>query len=159
VYSMLNVLIALVLFAALMGVLAFFHTWLRLAPSSPEARRGALKHPNQSPDLGELIAPPGSAGEDGHTVTRARTAQPVRTRPCEALGTSAIGTTDAPHLTEALGETGLKAAPANPIADEIRHEEAVERVHADWNDLNTERDRDENRWQDDGGQGESVPTA
>jgi bacterioferritin len=51
----------------------------------------------------------------------------------------------------ALGEIGLKVALENQIADETRHKEEVERILSGWNDLNLERARNEDRWQDDGG--------
>ncbi len=52
---------------------------------------------------------------------------------------------------EALGEIGLKVALENQIADETRHKEEIERILSGWNELNLERARNEDRWQDDGG--------
>ena len=52
---------------------------------------------------------------------------------------------------EVLGEIGLKVALENQIADETRHKEEIERILAGWNELNLERARNEDRWQDDGG--------
>lgn len=57
---------------------------------------------------------------------------------------------------EALGEMGLKVALENQIADETRHKEEIERILAGWNELNLERARNEDRWEDDGG-GEGYP--
>jgi bacterioferritin len=54
---------------------------------------------------------------------------------------------------EAFGDTGLKVALENQVADETRHKEEIERILAGWNEQNRERVRNEDRWQDDGGQG------
>jgi bacterioferritin len=54
---------------------------------------------------------------------------------------------------EACGDTGLKVALENLIADETRHKEEVERILTGWDDVGPERDRDGDRWVDDGGQG------
>jgi bacterioferritin len=54
---------------------------------------------------------------------------------------------------EALGEIGLKVMLENQVADETRHKEEIERILAGWDELNLERTRNEDRWQDDGGQG------
>jgi bacterioferritin len=54
---------------------------------------------------------------------------------------------------EAFGDIGLKVALENHIADETRHKEEIERILADWNEANLEGMRNEDRWQDDGGQG------
>jgi bacterioferritin len=53
---------------------------------------------------------------------------------------------------EAFGDIGLKVALENQVADETRHREEIERILAGWNNLNLERARNEDRWQDDGGQ-------
>jgi bacterioferritin len=53
---------------------------------------------------------------------------------------------------EGFGDIGLKVALENLVADETRHREEIERILAGWNDLNLERARNEDRWQDDGGQ-------
>jgi bacterioferritin len=53
---------------------------------------------------------------------------------------------------EAFGDVGLKVGLENQVADETRHKEEIERILAGWNDLNLERTRNEDRWQDDGGQ-------
>lgn len=52
-----------------------------------------------------------------------------------------------------FGDIGLKVALENQIADETRHKEEIERVLFGWNDLNLERARNEDRWDDDGGPG------
>ncbi len=54
---------------------------------------------------------------------------------------------------EAFGDIGLKVALENQVADETRHMEELERILAGWNEQNRERVRNEDRWQDDGGQG------
>jgi bacterioferritin len=54
---------------------------------------------------------------------------------------------------EAFGDIGLKVALENQVADETRHKEELERILAGWNEQNRERVRNEDRWQDDGGQG------
>jgi bacterioferritin len=51
---------------------------------------------------------------------------------------------------EGFGDIGLKVALENQVADETRHREEIERILAGWNDLNLERARNEDRWQDDG---------
>jgi bacterioferritin len=51
------------------------------------------------------------------------------------------------------GDVGLKVALENQVADETRHKEEIERILAGWNDLNLERARNEDRWDDDGGAG------
>ena len=53
---------------------------------------------------------------------------------------------------EACAEIGLKVALENQVSDETRHKEEIERILAGWNELNLERARNEDRWQDDGGQ-------
>ena len=53
---------------------------------------------------------------------------------------------------EGFGDIGLKVALENQVADETRHREEIERILAGWNELNLERARNEDRWQDDGGQ-------
>ncbi len=53
----------------------------------------------------------------------------------------------------ACGELGLKVALENQLADETRHKEELERIIAGWCEFFSERTRDENRWQDIGGQG------
>jgi|GEM_PF-73738 len=53
---------------------------------------------------------------------------------------------------EGCGDIGLKVALENQVADETRHKEEIERILAGWNELNLERARNEDRWQDDGGQ-------
>jgi bacterioferritin len=53
---------------------------------------------------------------------------------------------------EAFGDVGLKVGLENQVADETRHKEEIERILAGWNDLNLERARNDDRWQDDGGQ-------
>ena len=58
---------------------------------------------------------------------------------------------------EAYGDIGLKVGLENQIADETRHKEEIERILAGWNEVNRERIRNEDRWQDDGGQGERAP--
>ena len=52
---------------------------------------------------------------------------------------------------EALTEIGLKVTLENQIADETRHKEEIERILAGWNELNLERARNEDCWQDEGG--------
>jgi bacterioferritin len=52
---------------------------------------------------------------------------------------------------EDLGDIGLKVGLENQIADETRHKEEIERILSGWNELNLERARNEDRWQDDGG--------
>jgi bacterioferritin len=52
---------------------------------------------------------------------------------------------------EDLGDIGLKVGLENQIADETRHKEEIERILIGWNELNLERARNEDRWQDDGG--------
>jgi bacterioferritin len=54
---------------------------------------------------------------------------------------------------EECRDTGLKVALENQVADETRHKEEIERILVGWNELNLERARNEDRWQDDGGQG------
>ena len=54
---------------------------------------------------------------------------------------------------EALGDIGLKVALENHVADETRHKEEIEQILVGWNEQNRERVRNEDRWQDDGGQG------
>jgi len=54
---------------------------------------------------------------------------------------------------EGSGDIGLKVALENQVADETRHKEEIERILAGWNELNLERARNEDRWQDDGGPG------
>ena len=53
---------------------------------------------------------------------------------------------------EGFGDVGLKVGLENLVADETRHKEEIERILAGWNDVNLERARNEDRWQDDGGQ-------
>lgn len=55
--------------------------------------------------------------------------------------------------TEEYGDIGLKVVLENQIADETRHKEEIDRILAGWNELNLERARNEDRWQDDGGPG------
>jgi bacterioferritin len=54
---------------------------------------------------------------------------------------------------EDSGDIGLKVALENQVADETRHKEEIERILAGWNEVNLERARNEDRWQDDGGPG------
>jgi bacterioferritin len=54
---------------------------------------------------------------------------------------------------EAFGDIGLKVGLENQVADETRHKEEIERMLVGWNEPNLERVRNEDRWQDDGGQG------
>lgn len=54
---------------------------------------------------------------------------------------------------EAYGDIGLKVGLENQVADETRHKEELERILVGWNEQNRERVRNEDRWQDDGGQG------
>jgi len=54
---------------------------------------------------------------------------------------------------DAYGDIGLKVGLENHIADAMRHKEEFERILAGWNEQNRERVRNEDRWQDDGGQG------
>jgi bacterioferritin len=54
---------------------------------------------------------------------------------------------------EAFGDIGLKVGLENQVADETRHKEEIERILTGWNELNSERARNEDRWQDDGGPG------
>jgi bacterioferritin len=49
------------------------------------------------------------------------------------------------------GDIGLKVALESQVADETQHKEEIARILAGWNDLNLERARNEDRWQDDGG--------
>lgn len=53
-------------------------------------------------------------------------------------------------------DIGLKVMLENQVADETRHKEEIERILAGWNELNLERARNEDRWEDDGG-GEGYP--
>ena len=53
------------------------------------------------------------------------------------------------HQAEGTGDTGIKVALENQVADETRHKE-IERILAGWNELKLERVRNEDRWQDDG---------
>jgi bacterioferritin len=53
---------------------------------------------------------------------------------------------------DGFADIGLKVALENQVADETRHKEEIERILAGWNELNLERARNEDRWQDDGGQ-------
>lgn len=50
-----------------------------------------------------------------------------------------------------FGDFGLKVALENRVADEMHHKEEIQRILAGWNELNLERARNEDRWQDDGG--------
>ena len=50
-----------------------------------------------------------------------------------------------------IGDIGLKVMLENQIADEVRHKEELEQILAGWNDVNLERARNEDRWEDDGG--------
>jgi bacterioferritin len=54
---------------------------------------------------------------------------------------------------EGVGDIGLKVRLENQVADETRHKEEIERMLSGWDELNLERARNEDRWQDDGGQG------
>jgi bacterioferritin len=54
---------------------------------------------------------------------------------------------------EVFGDIGLKVALEAQVADETGHKEELERILAGWNEQNRERVRNEDRWQDDGGQG------
>jgi bacterioferritin len=54
---------------------------------------------------------------------------------------------------ETFGDIGLKVALENQVADETGHKEEFERILVGWNEVNRERIRNEDRWQDDGGQG------
>jgi bacterioferritin len=54
---------------------------------------------------------------------------------------------------ESYGDIGLKVHLENHVVDETRHKEDIERILAGWNEQNRERVRNEDRWQDDGGQG------
>ena len=54
---------------------------------------------------------------------------------------------------EALGDIGLKVMLENQVADETQHKEELESILAGWDEVNWERTRNEDRWQDDGGQG------
>jgi bacterioferritin len=56
------------------------------------------------------------------------------------------------HQAEDFADIGLKVALENQVSDETRHKEEIERILAGWNELNLERARNEDRWQDDGGQ-------
>lgn len=53
---------------------------------------------------------------------------------------------------DAFGDIGLRTSLENQIADETRHKEELERILAGWSDVNLERARNEDRWEDDGGQ-------
>jgi bacterioferritin len=53
---------------------------------------------------------------------------------------------------EVFGDFGLKVDLENQVADETRHKEEIERILAGWNEVNLERARNEDRWDDDGGQ-------
>ena len=53
-------------------------------------------------------------------------------------------------------DIGLKVMLENQVADETRHKEEIERILAGWNELNLERARNEDRWQDDD-EGEGYP--
>jgi bacterioferritin len=53
----------------------------------------------------------------------------------------------------ALGDISLKVGLESIVADETRHKEELELILAGWNEQNRERVRNEDRWQDDGGQG------
>jgi bacterioferritin len=54
---------------------------------------------------------------------------------------------------EAFGDIGLKVILENQVADETRHKEELQLILAGWDEINWERTRNEDRWQDDGGQG------
>jgi len=54
---------------------------------------------------------------------------------------------------ETLGDIGLRVRLENQVADETHHKEELERILAGWSEQNRERIRNEDRWQDDGGQG------
>jgi bacterioferritin len=62
-----------------------------------------------------------------------------------------VGYTTRLREADSFGDFGLKVVLENMIADETRHKEEVERILAGWNELNLERARNEDRWQDDGG--------
>ena len=51
-----------------------------------------------------------------------------------------------------FGDIALRVTLENHIVDETSHKEELERILAGWNDLNLERARNEDRWEDDGGQ-------
>ena len=48
-------------------------------------------------------------------------------------------------------DIGLRVRLENQLADEARHKEEIERILAGWNEINLERARNEDRWEDDGG--------
>lgn len=50
-----------------------------------------------------------------------------------------------------VGDLALRVVLENQVVDETRHKEEIERILAGWNELNLERARNEDRWQDDGG--------
>jgi bacterioferritin len=50
-----------------------------------------------------------------------------------------------------LGEIGLKVGLENQVADETRHKEEIERIVLGWNELDVERTRNEDRWEENGG--------
>lgn len=54
---------------------------------------------------------------------------------------------------EKCGEIGLKVELESQLADETRHKEEIERIMAGWCQVEPKRLRQEDRWQDDGGQG------
>ena len=95
---------------------------------------------------GEPATIPGAvphADDSRQMLEQARTAEKqaianYKTRICQA---------------EAYGDIGLKVGLENQVADETRHKEETERILAGWNEQNRERVRNEDRWQDDGGQG------
>jgi bacterioferritin len=49
-------------------------------------------------------------------------------------------------------EIGLRVELENQLAGETRHKEELERIIAGWLEIDPERVRNEDRWQDDGGQ-------
>ena len=54
---------------------------------------------------------------------------------------------------EAFGDIGLRVGLENQAADETRHKDEIKRLLAGWNESNHKRIPNEDRWQDDGGQG------
>ena len=54
---------------------------------------------------------------------------------------------------KACGDVGLTLVLENQVIATTRHKEQIERILAGWDELNVERKHNEDRWQDDGGQG------
>jgi len=60
--------------------------------------------------------------------------------------------TERARQADDVGEVGLRIVLENQLADETRHKEELQRILTGWDDINLERARNEDRWEDDGGQ-------